>query len=210
MPDSRSIESPAVYRRRLESRPARRAIAQLCKDDESGAAKRLRAFVARLPNSWQAAVAETLTERRRRRERLARELRAGAKALAQDPEYSHLTLLELRTDRDYELHLLSSRASNRPTCAEVIAMIADEVAAPRSSDELYLTSRRGMDLKPYCLLALHFRLASWPKFTRRRSPHRQVEILISALLATSIKRDTLTHLLGPDARRKYTKDSTQD
>lgn len=218
MTRSPNVESIAVYRRRLESKAAKRAIDKICGDDRT-VADRLRAFAAGLPIGWQSAYDETLPERRRRQKRLARVITRAAAELAADPEYSHLSLIELRDlhacppgrpDPDYQLHFLTSRTTNRPTCAEVLAQVADQVSKPRSSDDFLLPNRRGMELKPYCLLALHYRLASWPKFKNRRPPHRQVEVLVGALLKQRIPSDTLTHVLGPNARRKYTKDSEQD
>lgn len=150
----------------------------------------LERHIADLPAQWKQRKAdERANERRRRLSRLSSRLRRLARDLDADLDAAHITLTEVRdAPNGFEVMLVRSKYSNRPTIGAVLALLADDLGET-GTKPLYLQWHRLMARNTYVIGGIAHALLETGRYGR--TPNKHVAELASVVLRKRINAETV-------------------
>lgn len=151
-------------------------------------AVRMAKAVARYPHSWKVLMEETVLEELTRRQRLAKQLRKFAAIARDDYDLGYTSLASLDVHEDsYTIQFGSFQSNNRPSIAELLEHIADEVQGRPVG-----TIIRRTTLQRFVVFRTVFLLAN-NGLAKRRPPIKLACEVATALLGKTVKPNSIAH-----------------
>jgi len=148
------------------------------------------------PFEWQCMTQRTRPERTRARLSIARALKSAAKAVAEDPEFSQISIVAV-TPR---IEFVDMRFQDLPSLSKLLVAAAFSIRKHWSSVR---EGDRRISLESYLLFRAHWALEKRLNLERPRGINKASESLVGLMLAKKIAQGTMTKLLGPQGRRNY-------
>lgn len=192
------VQPAEVYQKRLRNgRAANSARKELEKLGLSALQiKTLNYELSLEPFEWQCMTQRTRPERTRARLSIARALKGAAKAVADDPEFSQISIVAV-TPR---IEFVDMRFKDLPSLSKLLVAAAFSIRKHWSSVG---ESDRRISLESYLLFRAHWALEKRLILKRPRGINKASESLVGLMLAKKIAQGTMTKLLGPQGRRNY-------